>query len=111
MRQCFDLGLTPEISEVTIWLDLAGLGDLQEQIQAHCYGKLLEGAIAENVKSFTLWNPFDSYSWRQPERLPGIWDDDFRPKPAYFELEKVLKRWKKRESDSDSLTLSLNTSG
>ena len=111
IRQCFDLGLTPEISEVTIWQDLTGLGSLSDQIQAHCYGKLLDLAIAENVKSFTLWNPFDSYSWRQPEKLPGIIDDDFRPKPAYFELEKILKRWKKKEADSDSQTLSLNISG
>jgi endo-1,4-beta-xylanase len=65
--------------------------------QACVYRAMLDACLsAPNCKSFVLWGFTDKYSWI-PEHFPGygaalVFDESFRPKPAYYALVDVLMR-------------------
>lgn len=64
--------------------------------QAHVYRKMLEIClVAKNCKAFVMWGFTDRYSYI-PHILPGlgaahIFDEFYRPKPAYDALIEALK--------------------
>ncbi len=92
------LGISIKLSELTVWRDLPKLGNLAEEIQAHCYASILDMAIKEGCKSVSFWTPFDKYaSWQYPEKSPGLWDFDFNESQALIEIRKVLNKIRKRE--------------
>jgi len=61
---------------------------------------------AENCKAFVMWGFTDAHSW-----IPGfyrgygfalIFDDSYRPKPAYYALAYALAEGSNRASDASS---------
>lgn len=84
---------------------LAGLNDLtveeRYELQAKIYGGVLDTCLSAGTKSFTLFNLIDRLSWLEtPENPPYsgkdadpcAWDDNYRPKPAYFAMLEVMKK-------------------
>ena len=86
------LFLKAKISELTIWRDLATLGDLAENIQAHCYEKSLELAIETKCESVTFWSPFDAYCWKASDRHPGLWGFNYEETESLKRIKKVMKK-------------------
>ncbi len=70
--------------------------------QAEIYKDMLEACLESGVcKGFTMWGIGDKYSWLEssydkniisPDADPTVFDDNFRPKPAYFNLLYVLSQ-------------------
>jgi len=86
------LSLSSKISELTVWRDLASLGDLAENIQAHCYEKSIELAIETKCESATFWSPFDDYAWKSSDRHPGLWGFDYEETESLKRIKKIMKR-------------------
>lgn len=91
-RQVKRLNLKVKISELTVWRDLAKLGNLAEEIQAHCYGSVLDMAIKEGCESCVMWAPFDRYAWERREGNPGLWDFDFNESRSLMEIKTICKK-------------------
>lgn len=87
-----NLGLKTKVSELTIWRDLGTLGDLAENIQAHCYEKSIELAIELKCESATFWSPFDDYAWKSSDRNPGLWSFGYEETESLKRIKKIMKR-------------------
>lgn len=92
IRQARLEGLIPHVSEVTLWAN-SGLPDIAGQIaQAHFYQGILDICLAEGVKFLNVWSCCDKFVWRHPEKTPGWWDEDLKPKKAYHRIEQRLQK-------------------
>ncbi|NHA66467.1 endo-1,4-beta-xylanase [Phycicoccus flavus] len=70
------------------------------QAQAFNYGALMQGCLASRkCISYTVWGFDDGHSWTNDwdfgggvgtEALAAIYDEDYRPKPAYAQLQADL---------------------
>jgi endo-1,4-beta-xylanase len=85
--------------------DVPGTQDERFARQAQIYKEMLEAALESGVcKSFAVWNIGDKYSWIEttPSYIhystkgdPTPFDDNLKPKPAYFAMLDVLQRFAK----------------
>jgi endo-1,4-beta-xylanase len=96
MARLRGLGLQVSITEMDVRLpDTHTDADLIRQ--ADVYRQILRTCIAApNCKTFVTWGFSDAVSW-VPVYLPGygtadIFDTRYRPKPAYFALQRALSR-------------------
>lgn len=96
IRRLAALGVEVHISEMDVRIPLP-VTEQKLQAQACIYRAMLEICLSSpNCKSFVLWGFTDKYSWI-PEFFPGtgsalIFDELYRPKPAYNALMDVLMK-------------------
>ena len=94
MRRLATLGVDVHITEMDVRIPLP-VTEEKLNAQACIYRAMLDVCLsAPNCKSFVLWGFTDRYSWI-PEYFPGygaglIFDESYRPKPAYYALVDVL---------------------
>lgn len=83
------LGLDVQLTEVDV--PLKGDAPLARKLeqQATVYADLLTTCLAVKCSAFVMWGYTDLYSWRS-SGYPLLFDDDYKPKPAYYALQKVL---------------------
>jgi endo-1,4-beta-xylanase len=90
-------------------------GNQEERLitQSQIYKEMLEAALESGVcNSFSIWGVGDKYSWIEthksyqhysPNGDPTPFDDDLKPKPAYFAMLDVLKkRYEQRGTSATS---------
>lgn len=94
LRRLKELGLEVHFSEVTLWADHRLPWELVKEVQAAAYGKLLYMALKCGVNVFCIWGVSDQYAWRRREEKPFLFDADYKPKPAYFAVNNVLREWR-----------------
>jgi endo-1,4-beta-xylanase len=97
-------GLPIYITECDV--SLVKNGGSQEKrynLQADIYRSIVEEALDSGVcKSITFWDTGDKYSWLEqpefqnhllggPDADPTLFDEQLKPKPAYFAVQNVLK--------------------
>jgi endo-1,4-beta-xylanase len=97
IRRFNDLGLVVHITELDVWLPRKAVAaDFRQQ--AVIYRGVFEAALAApKCPAVVLWGFSDRYSW-----VPGIskgaydhalvFDNDYRPKPAYEAIASVLRK-------------------
>jgi endo-1,4-beta-xylanase len=96
IRRLATLGVDVHITEMDVRIPLP-VTEEKLNAQACIYGAMLDVCLsAPNCKSFVLWGFTDRYSWI-PEYFPGygsglIFDEWYRPKPAYYALVDVLMK-------------------
>jgi len=102
MRKFGALGLKVFITEMDV--DLHNIpGTIEERLkfQAGAYRDMLAACIASGVcVSFTTWGIGDANSWltcsdswcmNEPDAAPLLFDEDYRPKPAFIAVRDLLK--------------------
>jgi endo-1,4-beta-xylanase len=88
------LGLEVHVTEMDVRI-VSPVTDEKLAEQARIYGDMLRVCLsARNCKAFALWGFTDRYSWI-PQFFPGsgwalIFDESYRPKPAYNALSDAL---------------------
>ncbi|MFB7927483.1 endo-1,4-beta-xylanase [Streptomyces sp. NPDC056039] len=94
LRRFSRLGLDTSLTEVDVRMILPATDEKLAQ-QAEWYRDLTEACLAvRRCVGVTLWDYTDKYSWI-PAFFPGQgaalpWDEQLRPKPAYFALREAL---------------------
>ena len=95
MKTFTELGLEVAITELDIRADNPEANQYQDQ-QAKDYAATI-GACnqVKECVGVTIWDYTDKYSWI-PAFFPGEgaalpWDEELRPKPAYFALRGALR--------------------
>lgn len=90
------LGLEVHITEMDV--QIQGMtGAMEEKLaaQAGIYGDILSACLPDsNFKAFVMWGFTDSHSWipwftKHPD-APLIFDESYRPKPAYSAIKAAL---------------------
>jgi endo-1,4-beta-xylanase len=94
MNRLAKLGLQVQITEMDVRI---GQESSPEKLarQAQIYGDTLEVCLqAENCGAMVVWGVSDRQSWISRDLgtpdTPTLFDNSYRPKPAYFELVDVL---------------------
>ncbi|MFF9087729.1 endo-1,4-beta-xylanase [Streptomyces sp. NPDC014991] len=88
------LGLDTAVTEADVRMAVPA-DDAKSATQAEGYRRLLDACLrTPHCVSFTVWGFTDRYSW-VPGTFPGegaanLFDEDYRPKPAYRALESEL---------------------
>lgn len=98
MRRFDRLGLEVQITEMDVQIQ-NGTGTTGERLhaQAEIYGEMLRVCqIEPNCNTLVMWGFTDAHSWIPSftgnDDSPLIFDEFYRPKPAYYELVEVLSR-------------------
>ncbi|RMG09343.1 MAG: hypothetical protein D6728_12860 [Cyanobacteria bacterium J055] len=98
MRRFDELGLEVQITEMDVQIQ-NGTGTESERLQAQAeiYGEMLRVCQVEpNCNTLVMWGFTDAHSWIPSftgnDDAPLIFDESYRPKPAYYELLEVLSR-------------------
>lgn len=89
MQRFIKLGLKVWVTE----LDVAMAPGCTQDMQASVYSAVLEACLANapHCNSFMLWGFTDRFTWLDNKtQAPNILDAEYRPKPAYFALQKAL---------------------
>ena len=90
-------GISIYITELDV--DISGLNGSDKEkgaIQADLYANVLEACLlAKQCVSFTFWNIGDKYSWlelymNKPNANATPFDDELKPKSAYYAMLQVL---------------------
>lgn len=79
------------ITEASVWLK-NGRTNAQLQAQAETYKAILEMLLemrSGGVVAWNTWHISDYYTWHS-EWFPSLFDESFKPKPAYFGINEVL---------------------
>ncbi len=90
-----DLGLEVQVTEMDVRIPKNYThSDLERQ--AKIYGEILKILLSVNGNTFVMWGIGDRFSWI-PSFFPGfeaalIFDENLKPKPAYFKLKEVLSK-------------------
>ncbi len=89
-------GVPVYITEIDVNLaNVQGTQEARYAKQATIYKEMLEASLESGVcKSFSVWGIGDKYSWLRDSSSiadPTLFDDNLKPKPAYFALRDVLK--------------------
>ncbi|MEU0050954.1 endo-1,4-beta-xylanase [Streptomyces sp. NPDC006309] len=88
------LGLDTAVTEADVRMAVPA-DDTKPATQAEGYRRLLDACLrTRHCVSFTVWGFTDRYSW-VPGTFPGegaadLYDEEYRPKPAYRALESKL---------------------
>lgn len=98
MKKLAALGLDLSITEMDIYIK-EGFGNQQQALekQAQIYGDTLQACLSiPQCVYFSIWGFSDRYtwasSWRGSQGAPLIFDEQYRPKPAYYAMQEVLSR-------------------
>ncbi len=96
MQRLTDLGLDVSITEMDIYIK-DGIKNKEKALaqQARVYGNMLQGCLSiSRCRAFVMCGFSDRYtwatSWRGNQGAPLIFDESFRPKPAYYALKEAL---------------------
>lgn len=96
LQKLGELGLEVQLSEVDVGIR-DGKGTREERLakQAEVYRGMLAACLSvPNCQRFVTWGFTDRYSWAkyqtQDFEAPLIFDDAYRPKPAYYALVEEL---------------------
>ncbi|QKZ23054.1 endo-1,4-beta-xylanase [Streptomyces chartreusis] len=95
LRRFARLGLDTALTEVDVRMQLPVTEEKLAQ-QADWYRDMTEACLAvRRCVGITVWDYTDKYSWI-PAFFPGEgaalpWDEELRPKPAYFALREALR--------------------
>ncbi|MFJ1873631.1 endo-1,4-beta-xylanase [Streptomyces chartreusis] len=95
LRRFARLGLDTALTEVDVRMQLPVTEEKQDR-QAEWYRDMTEACLAvRRCVGITVWDYTDKYSWI-PAFFPGEgaalpWDEELRPKPAYFALRGALR--------------------
>ena len=87
---CHNYNLEFHVTEFSSWID-----DREKQTfedQAETYKEILEVMIdhrKDGVVGWNTWHITDANGW-QNERLPSLFDGQYKPKPAYYAIQKLL---------------------
>lgn len=95
MKRFDDLGLETAITEADVRIPMPSDSTGQEA-QAEGYDVLLRGCLlTRHCTDFTVWGFTDKYSWVpstfEGEGAANLFDENYRPKPAYQALLEDLK--------------------
>jgi endo-1,4-beta-xylanase len=93
VRRFTALGLDVEITELDVTLE-DPVNDLAEQ--GRIYGDVYAGCFfTPGCRGITIWGITDKYTWIRNtfhvEGAPLMFDESYRPKPAYFAARAVLQ--------------------
>lgn len=99
VQQLEKLGVSVQISEVSIpiYPPSQQLPDAAKyELQASAYGKLMKACVELGCESFSVWGFSDACVYHKPPQrdensTPCLFDQDFKPKPAYFAVLKELE--------------------
>jgi endo-1,4-beta-xylanase len=94
LRRFARLGLDTALTEVDIRMELPA-DETKLATQADWYRQLTEDCLAvRRCVGITLWDYTDKYSWIpaffEGEGAALPWDEDLRPKPAYYAIREAL---------------------
>ncbi|MBN1384484.1 MAG: endo-1,4-beta-xylanase [Elusimicrobia bacterium] len=95
IQRFMDLGLKVQFTEVDVRILMEPTkADLEKQ--AYIYKQLMNLILAFKCDAFVMWGMTDKHSWI-PSFFKGygdalIFDKEYKPKPAYFALKKVLSK-------------------
>ncbi|GGX24944.1 endo-1,4-beta-xylanase [Streptomyces chartreusis] len=95
LRRFARLGLDTALTEVDVRMQLPVTEEKLNR-QAEWYRDMTEACLAvRRCVGITVWDYTDKYSWI-PAFFPGEgaalpWDEELRPKPAYFALREALR--------------------
>ena len=89
------LGLEVQITELDVRLP-KNYSEADLQRQAKIYAELMKILLSVKGDTFIMWGATDKYSW-VPSYFQGfggalIFDENFKPKPAYFKLKEILSK-------------------
>jgi len=110
MKRITDLGMEVEITELDARLRSFKKAEDPYEAQGEFYGRLLKACLNNPMcKGLTFWGFSDSHSWQDQLPLffpkpnePYLFDEEMHPKPAYYEIYKMLKaEYEARTSDHD----------
>ncbi len=95
MQRFANLGLRVDITEIDVRVrDYSGSVEARLRRQADVYRTILEACQqAINCDTFITWGMSDQYTWVRswsPDEYPLLFDDNFEPKPAYFEVRRAF---------------------
>lgn len=91
------MGLEVEITELDIRLRIFDGADDPYEAQGKYYARLISACMANPMcKGVTFWGISDKWCWidQLPTPRPNepyLFDKDMNPKPAFYELYKILK--------------------
>ena len=87
MQRFIKLGLKIWVTE----LDVAMASGCTQERQAAVYRAVLEACLANapHCDSFMVWGFTDRYTWLKTKD-PAMLDAEYRPKPAFFALQRAL---------------------
>jgi endo-1,4-beta-xylanase len=99
IKRLGELGLQVQITE----MDVAFKGQVSEDIlrrQAGDYRRVLDTCLnSKYCTAFVVWGVSDKFSWLRdpryydnPNVAPLLFDDSYKPKPAYYALQDLLAR-------------------
>ncbi len=104
MKKFTDLDIKVVITEFDVLInnDLKGVTDEKLEIQASYYENMFNTCLNNSLcVGITMWGVNDKYhyitrnhgtSWlKQKEDFPLLFDENFNPKPAYFQVQKLLE--------------------
>lgn len=83
--------LIPHFSEVTLWINPGIPKSVALEIQAAAYRSLLALCLKLGCPVFNIWGVTDKYVWWHPEKEPFLFDAEYQPKKAYYQVAEVLK--------------------
>jgi len=93
MQKFAKLGVRLYITEFDVDLTNAPVASTEKwQYEAQLYHDMLQACLESGVcDNFTTWGISDSVSWiKEPNADPLMFDQQFKPKPAYFAVRDVL---------------------
>jgi endo-1,4-beta-xylanase len=102
MQPFADLGLTVEITELDISLQLFADDNTSLNDQAEVYAAYTRACLElEACSGITVWGISDGNTWLDSSQLtkfeaphqPLLFDDDYQPKASYFSILSVLNTW------------------
>jgi endo-1,4-beta-xylanase len=93
-------GLPVHVTELDVDLTTVG-GEEDDRFawQAQIFHDVVEACMQSTVcQSISFWGLVDKYSWLEqllfkPNADACLFDDDFQPKPAFYALEEVLRKY------------------
>jgi len=100
MKRFGDLGLEVQITEMDV-NSVEGKTKESFELQGKLYGEGLQACLdSPNCTGFLIWGVGDSDSWRK-DGYPLAFNDDYTPKPAYYAMLDVLKKYNNITDDDE----------
>lgn len=88
----FEHDLSFHVTETGVWIDSTNVNSTYET-QAETYAKILGVLLEKHTEgeiTWNTWNVDDRYAW-QGEKKPTLFDENYKPKSAYYAVQKALE--------------------